>query len=266
MALLAYRRRLAERSATIALALCRLNLNLLANLQQHRGMNSALLAGDLAFVRPLARKGEEIDLLLLRLDGFMVRGQWLGRAFLPAAEIAQFLARWRRLQANLSILSAEESLAQHGLLITQLLKWLALLSEQRIEAAGSGLEVLRLRNYLQRLPALSEFLGQTRALGTRVAALSRCSAIERVRLMFLVARAEALLNQLLDSEQPSARALQAAQGVHEMARVVRTRMLLSSGIVIDAQGFYAIATEAINGVFAWVEALADASPNRQAEV
>ena len=109
-----------------------------------------------------------------------------------------------------------------------------------------------MRNYASRLPALTECLGQARALGTSVAARHGCSAVARVHLMFLVARAEALLNQANEVGARGAKAEKAAIAVQQMARVIRTRMLLSSGISIAAQEYFDISTAAVDSVFAWI--------------
>lgn len=108
------------------------------------------------------------------------------------------------------------------------------------------------KNYTIRLPALTECLGQARALGMSVATKRGCSAVTRVRLMFLVARAEALLNQALEAAGDGQQAEKAMLAVQEMARVIRTRMLLSSGVTVAAQDYFELASVAIDQVFAWI--------------
>jgi PAS domain S-box-containing protein len=48
------------------------------------------------------------------------------------------------------------------------------------------------------------------------------------------------------------KAEKAALAVQQMARVIRTRMLLSSGISVAAQEYFDIATVAVDSVFAWI--------------
>jgi len=70
--------------------------------------------------------------------------------------------------------------------------------------------------------------------------------------MFLVARAEALLSQANEVGGRGPKAAKAVLAVQEMARVIRTRMLLSSGISVAAQEYFQIATIAVDSVFAWI--------------
>ena len=70
--------------------------------------------------------------------------------------------------------------------------------------------------------------------------------------MFLVARAEALLNQANEVGGRGVKAEKAALAVQQMARVIRTRMLVSSGISVAAQEYFEIATAAVDSVFAWI--------------
>jgi hypothetical protein len=254
-AMLQRRRRWVEagRSLTATLAACRSLLALVGHFQQHRGMSSALLSGDRVFATRLEAKAREIDgLIPLLRDVAGAESERVHPCLTPNA-LALFQFNWGQLRDKLDGLSVEQSIAQHSLLIDQLLQWLAALGESRVELLLADNSARgRVRNYASRLPALTECLGQARALGTSVAARHGCSAVARVRLMFLVARAEALLSQASEVGPRSPRADQAALAVHEMARVIRTRMLLSSGINVAAEEYFAIATTAIDSVFAWI--------------
>jgi hypothetical protein len=251
-----YRRRrweCAGKSLDSTLAACRTLLALVGHFQQHRGMSSALLSGDQAFRNRLDGKGREIEALIPSLRE--VAGQESRRAHpcLTQNDLSLFQFHWGQLREKLTGLSVEQSIAQHSFLIDQLLQWLAALGESRVEVlladrCARGL----VRNYASRLPALTECLGQARALGTSVAARRGCSAVARVRLMFLVARAEALLNQANEAGGRGPKAEKAALAVQEMARVIRTRMLLSSGISVAAQEYFDIATVAVDSVFVWI--------------
>ena len=70
--------------------------------------------------------------------------------------------------------------------------------------------------------------------------------------MFLVARAEALLNQALEAGGHGQQAEKTMLAVQQMARVIRTRMLLSSGVTVAAQDYFELASTAIDQVFAWI--------------
>lgn len=243
----------ADRSLDKTLAACRSLLALVGHLQQHRGMSSALLAGDQGFGSRLDAKGREIEALIPALREVAKAECTRAHPCLTPNDLSLFQHNWGQLRQKLAGLSVEQSIAQHSFLIDQLLQWLAALGESRVELllvdrCGRGL----VRNYASRLPALTECLGQARALGTSVAARRGCSAVARVRLMFLVARAETLLSQANEVGGRGPKADKAALAVQQMARVIRTRMLLSSGISVAAQEYFDIATVAVDSVFAWI--------------
>lgn len=247
------RREYADESLDSTLAACRSLLALIGHFQQHRGMSSALLSGDKIFRTRLDGKGRDIEGLIPTLREVAGREGARVHPCLTPNDLALFQFQWGQLREKLNGLSVEQSIAQHSFLIDQLLQWLAALGESRLEVllvdrCARGL----VRNYASRLPALTECLGQARALGMSVAARRGCSAVARVRLMFLVARAEALLNQANEASGHGPKAEMAALAVQEMARVIRTRMLLSSGISVAAQEYFDIATVAVDSVFAWI--------------
>ncbi|HLO61404.1 MAG TPA: nitrate- and nitrite sensing domain-containing protein [Azonexus sp.] len=272
VAAMLYRRRRwehADKSLDGTLAACRSLLALVGHFQQHRGMSSALLSGDQAFRSRLDGKGREIEALIPTLREVARDEATRAHPCLTQNELALFQFNWGQLREKLSGLSVEQSIAQHSFLIDQLLQWLAALGESRVEVlladrCSRGL----VRNYASRLPALTECLGQARALGMNVAAKRGCSAVARVRLMFLVARAEALLNQANEAGRAGPKAEKAALAVQGMARVIRTRMLLSSGISVAAQEYFDIATVAVDSVFAWINesgSMLAAAGNRKAD-
>lgn len=247
------RRELAEQSLAATLVACRSLLALIGHFQQHRGMSSALLSGDRAFLSRLDGKAREIEALIPSLREVAREEEVRAHPCFTQNDLSLFRFHWGELREKLGELSVEQSIAQHSFLVDQLLQWLAALGESRLEVllvdrCARGL----VRNYASRLPALSECLGQARALGTSVAAKRGCSAVARVRLMFLMARAEALLHQASEVGGQGGKSDKAALAVQEMARVLRTRMLLRSGISVAAQDYFDIATAAIDSVFALI--------------
>lgn len=240
----------AGRSLEDSLAGCRSLLALTAHFQQHRGMSSAWLSGDKSFGGKLESKAREIDALFQALRPVARSESAKPHPCLTPNDLALFQRRWAELREKLAGLSVEQSIAQHSFLIEQLLQWLAALGEARLEPlVGDRGARGMVRNYAIRLPALTECLGQARAVGMSVATRQACSAVARVRLMFLVARAEALLKQAAEGELRGAKAESATLAVQQMARLVRTRMLVSSGINVTVQEYFEVATLAVDAVF-----------------
>ncbi|MBT0961315.1 nitrate- and nitrite sensing domain-containing protein [Denitromonas iodatirespirans] len=254
----ARRRAEAERAVAHSLLACRALLVLVAAFQQHRGMSSALLSGDGSFGGPLARKAREIDNVLPELKSVAEAESDAPHPCLTVNDLALFGHRWGRLRETLSSLSVEQSIAQHSALIAQLLQWLAALGEARVEPLfdeRSARDVVR--NYVSRLPALTECLGQARALGLSVAARGGCSAVARVRLMFLVARAENLLAQASNGVSRGRCADEAEAAVQAMAQMVKTRLLARAAVGVSVQEVFEVASRAVDGVFAWANETGD---------
>lgn len=243
----------AGRSLEGTLTACRSLLALTSHFQQHRGMSSAWLSGDKSFGPKLDSKAHEIEVLFQSLRAVAQSENHKPHPCLTPNDLALFRHRWAELREKLPGLSVEQSIAQHSFLIEQLLQWLAALGEARLELlVGDHCTRGMVRNYASRLPALTECLGQARAVGMSVATRKGCSAVARVRLIFLIARAEALLNQATAGTVPGSKAESATVAVQQMARLVRTRMLVSSGINVTAQEYFDIATQAVDGVFGWI--------------
>lgn len=238
-----------------ALADCGQLLQLLAALQQHRGMSSAWLAGGgEGFGAAMRARRAEIEAVLpevLRIAGREARRS---RPAFTVHEAHLLRHRWQELASGLGQVSAELNLVRHSWLIERLLALLSALGEAYIERPGAALLPRGLaRNYVGRLPALAECLGQARAIGSSVVAAGQCPAVDRVRLMFLVARAESLLLRAGEvGRGGGAAAALARRHVELLAATVRSRVLGSGEIDIHAEDYYATASQAIDSVFAWL--------------
>lgn len=235
------------------LTACQHLLALTAHLQQHRGMSSAWLSGDASFEPRLIEKRRQIDAVFPMLLAAARLESLQTYPCLTGNDISLFHFRWQSLVESIPGMTTEASMAQHCQMVAQVLDWLSALGEARIEPlAGSTISIGMIRNYAHRLPALTECLGQARAIGSSVAARQGCSPVARVRLMFLVARSEALLEQAAAAHNNGKLTLGARHAVQEMARTVRTRMLLSAGVLVAPDEYFAIATRAIDSVYAWI--------------
>jgi len=236
-----------------ALADCRQVFELAYQLQQHRGMSSAWLAGECGFMPALRDKGALVETLFPGLLRLARREGAEDAPCLNGNDVSLFIFHWRSLVETLDEKQAEQSIAEHTQLISTLLAGLALLGERRIEPLLAGGRLGMARSYAQRLPALSECLGQVRAVGSSVAARQACSPVARVRLMFLIGRAEAMLEQAAQANDRGRVTLLARSAIRELTFVVRTAMLLSDGVSVPPEQFYAVASQAIERVVAWLE-------------
>jgi hypothetical protein len=235
------------------LATSRLLFNLAIHLQQHRGMSSAWLSGDASFLARLKEKQALINTLLPDLQRDARREGSNHSPCFTSNDFSLLVFRWRSLVETLADKQPEQSIAEHSHLIALLLNWLAALGEARIEPLVGGAQLGLVCNYAHRLPTLAECLGQARAIGSSVAARHACSPVARVRLMFLIGRAEALLEQATQANDGGRITLQARAAIRDLTHTVRTNMLLSDGVAVSPDNYFAVATRAIDSVVAWIE-------------
>lgn len=238
-----------------ALATCRALMKVIAGLQQHRGASSAWLAGDRAFETRMRQRRQEIDDLLPALrPGFQCETE----EACPCCTMNDwklFQFKWREMVERLPQSTVQENIEAHNQLIARLLDWLADLGESRLELpAGELLPIGAVRNFAIHLPVLAECLGQARAIGSSVAAKGGCAPVARVRLTFLAARAEALLQRASALDRGSGVQEAAEREVRTMAAMVRNELLAGSGVRISSERYFATATRAIDAVFTWIEA------------
>lgn len=238
-------------NALVGLDACNTLLQLIANIQQHRGLSSAYLAGDKSFEERLLSKRREIEPIIAQLQNTAaVENTHTYPCFTPN-DITLWRHRWSTLATGQGNHSVENSIATHSNLISILLNWLDAIGEARIDIPLRG-KILdgAVRNFTHRLPQLTECLGQARATGSGVAAAGSCSAMAKVRLMFLVSRAESLMEQ---ASALDPRGMVAAQKVKLLAAMIRTQMLASQQVNVSADTYFNEATAAIDAVFQWLE-------------
>lgn len=233
-----------------ALEACRKIIELVVLIQQHRGMSTAWLAGDKAFSQRLLDKRIQIQPLLSVLSEIAGHENEQTYPCFTPNDIALWRHRWQGLVAELEGWTVEKSIMSHSNLIASLLNWLDALGEARIELPmGKGLSSGLVRNFCHRLPHLAETLGQVRATGSGVAAQGTCSAVARVRMMFLLSRAESLVSQACEVD---AKGADAALKVRALAVLTREKMLNSQHVEATADSYFAEASRAIDTVFDWV--------------
>jgi hypothetical protein len=231
-------------------------VRLIQNVQQHRGMSGAWLAGDKSFGARLPEKQASIGRILERLEMAARTESTEAYPCFRIGDLRELQGQWQALTAGLVASTPEKSFQDHCHIVARLLDWLRALGEARIEQpAGAKTAGPAVRNFSFRLPTLAECLGQARALSSASAARGRVAPVARVRLVFLFSRAESLLGTALSSTRGATEPEQdqAARTVQIFVRAMRERLLGAGGVSIPAAECFALATHAVDGVFAWQE-------------
>ncbi len=252
-----FRRHARPRRAGPALVRASQLVELIAQVQQHRGMCGAWLAGDASFAARLPEKQAAVSRLFsLILEG-MPDEEAEDHPCFVSHDVRLLRHRWDELVSRLADCTPEQSFQTHCRIVGRLLDWLAATGEARIEQPFAGVvPAAAARNFAHRLPVLAECLGQARALGSAVAVKRYCPPVARVRLAFLASRSETLLGQAADTaaEGGGAVAAEARRAVRDYLEAIRGRLLATRDVDLPAGEYFALATRAMEAVFAWLEA------------
>lgn len=243
------RRRRGLDDALAAVDGCRRLQRTIALMQQHRGLSAGWLGGNAAFAARLAERRAALELLWPGLNAVAVDETARPRPCLTVNDLNLLRFRWHECVAALEApgADAEASLARHTQLIARLLEWLSALGEARIELPARGVvDTPVVRDFAHRLPALAECLGQARALACGAAAAGHCAPVARVRLRFLVGRAESLLADVRAGGGEAA-AVAGATGL------IREHVLTGERVSVDAETCFNGLTQAIDSVFAGID-------------
>jgi methyl-accepting chemotaxis protein len=174
---------------------------LLATIQQHRGMTSAYLNGDQSFRDKIMQKREEADAALAELAAV---DKELSTALATTGAVTKIESQWRDIKNNSMQMLPKESIAAHIALINELLNLIVHTADSAEITLDPTLDTYYLGDALvNKLPLLTESMGQARALGSGVAATHIITKEQAIRLSVLVDRINAN-NAALDSGLNSA--------------------------------------------------------------
>lgn len=241
-----------------SLADCGVLLHLAAEIQQHRGLSSAWLSGNSSAEAKVRSKRQSIESQFHALREIVGREERQAVPCICSNELRLFLFHWRELCDGLASSSVEHSFSAHSQLVQKILAWLEAVGDARIALARlEQVPSSAARNIFQRLPLLTEVLGQARAIGSAAAVRGSCSPVARVRLMFLVARAESLLAQVRRALPGMPQQEDACRAVEQMGQAIRGSLLARSGTMVAADQYFAIASAAIDAVYDWIFVLTE---------
>ncbi|MBD9360319.1 nitrate- and nitrite sensing domain-containing protein [Methylomonas fluvii] len=229
--------------------------NLLTQIQQHRGMVSAYLNGDLSFKYKITVLQSDIDRQLDQLSGQFKRSPESLQSFVEIRDA------WKQLQPSVLHLTKEASFERHCLLAGTILNLIRDIAEhsqlhQESICPFSFIEIL-----WHLLPDTAEAIGQARAIGTGMAAAGRCRITDRIKLGFLITRirqaierveagmGNANISMVADNSFQQA---SAAVHVHITGFIshIEQKLLTVDKPAIDPTTFFDTATGTLNSIFA----------------
>jgi hypothetical protein len=232
-------------SQLYGLSLLRNGLELLTQVQQHRGISAALLNGDRSFAARQTVKKNEVERVFMQLEPLLMATPAL-RSDVDSLRALQ--NDWERMSHGIANLLPEQSFAQHTALIRKVIHLLGDMGEHLGLLDGEGTPFALLANtLLLKLPLLMESIGQARALGSGYAAKGQCGAVGRIRMSFL---AQHIRECQQDIRAAMTEQTQAMQRVNALLGVLSERFIEVNTVDIAPDVFFRTATEAIEACLA----------------
>ncbi|GAB4295465.1 MAG: methyl-accepting chemotaxis protein [Thiohalomonadaceae bacterium] len=230
----------------------------IADIQQHRGMSAAFLNGDASFRERMAQRQAAIDAHFATLRSVDSR---LGRALKSGDKLAMLERQWNTLKGEVTTYTPPQSFERHTALIEGLREYITYLADTSNLILDPELDSYYLMDLMvARLPALTEGMGQSRAIGSGVAARHEFTPQSWAQLAIRVDRireAEKAMAYNLDTalrENPTLSSKLQAPGaaatktVANYARLING-MLEKDQVTVTAAEIFEQSTAAINDVF-----------------
>ena len=162
------------------------------SMQEHRGASRSMLAGDVSFKPRVERAAGEVGRAMQQVQSAVSATQAdLGLA----TQWSAIQARWNALAAKNATLEPAVSFREHTALIAEVLSFFTAASDAAELSGQADDAALKLTDALiQRLPRLSETMGQTRGFGTGLLnrKTEQVTARERATLIGMVSTARTL--------------------------------------------------------------------------
>lgn len=222
-------------------------------LQKHRGLSAAFCSGDDNVIHELKKLVTHISSLVLILNKvptIPANDRWLS-----------FNDHWSRLSQHQQGVSAEDSFKQHTNIITNILYLLEDIAEYHYLTKEHLDNFTNIGFLWRELLAVTESVGQSRAIGTRVVTIKSCSSVDKIKLKFLQQHidivSEEVLKILLNTSQQSELAglvKQSLASTQGLTTSITDDILNIDKIVIDRSTYFELAThtmENLNQVFSY---------------
>jgi hypothetical protein len=165
-----------------SLSVCTKLKKLVDNIQQHRGMLNATLSGDNSFSTKITQTQKVIDTTFNELNSSLKNTE-LHKHLVHLNKAQQY---WKNLSPTVLSLSKGESLKKHTALIQSILFLMTNIAEENQWVKDNSFPMELIDMIWHRIPNTTEALGKIRATGSGIAATGNCSAIDHIKVGFLI--------------------------------------------------------------------------------
>lgn len=241
---------------------------LLEHLQQHRGIANTILNGDTSFKEKLFTKQAQIEDDIKIIDQL---DQRLGIRLKTTEQWLSIKEKWGNLEGKLFDLQPQESLVLHNklikenfelhtIIITDILSLFVHVGDTSNLKLDPGHDSFYLMDTMvNKLPLIIEKTGQSRGLGTGIAAKKTLTSDEKVQLIILSGMIQSAMNDVKSHmdlfENPHLKNLlqpyiqDNLNTTNLFLEVLKKEIIDATSIQIQSAKFYDIATTAIDSGF-----------------
>ncbi len=164
------------------------------HIQQHRGMTSAYLAGDQSFRDRINQKQSDVDKHLASLQ---TTDKELGSALATEGRLQEIMRQWKDIKANSLTMAPTDNIKAHNALIGNLIDLIGHVADSSEITLDPALDSYYLGDALaNRLPNLTENMGQARAIGSSAAAVGKLAPAAFTKLAVLAENIKNFNNNL----------------------------------------------------------------------
>ncbi len=242
---------------------------------QHRGLSQAFLKGNTDVRGKLDQVADEVE---RRFNALAELDRALTYDLSTSGELKRLHDQWQSLRQRNPKLTAPESFARHTTLIGDL----NILMTHTADRSGLNLDddtatSYAVRALIEAIPEITEYLGQTRGLGSGIAAAGTFTPELFTKLSInvnLIANAQQYLDRVTREVKSTAPAfaaqlqqeLDAAQTkIDGFIKLVKNQMIDSEQITVDSNKVFNDGTGAISATFALYDTLSTTIDDRLAQ-
>ncbi|MDB6061423.1 MAG: hypothetical protein JWM78_1526 [Verrucomicrobiaceae bacterium] len=232
---------------------------LLKDIQQHRGMVSALRNGDNSFQQKINAKQGDIG---ADLESITIIDQKHSVELKSTERWQAVVDNWKTLKQSLDTLNTSQNFDRHTALVTAIIDHMSYIGDESNLTLDTDIDSYYLMDtFVNKLPLLTETMGQTRGFGVGVITRKQIQPHEKAHLQLLAAQAREALNaarknigtafrenaSLKDSlEAP----LQTLQLSDQFLTLVNEGVIDAASIAVTPSDYFALASRAIDNTFA----------------
>lgn len=213
----------------------------LSHIQQHRGLTTGYLNGDLSLEH-------RINELQIKLDSDITEIYSIDSWMFDNENWRSIVDHWGRLKENVKTNTIDNNLVQHGKLIRNILYIIEEMAEDHKLLQLDNIDQYGVDFIWKNLLEATEYMGQARALGTGISASKVCGSVEKIKLNYL-------MGKIKESEKLIIGVFPNTESVHFNIGLLLDTIEKNffqnddSQHLISANEYFDLATKALNGVY-----------------